>query len=378
LAGLRQKIDAIDEKLVRLIGERARAAALVGAWKRRHGVPVYDQQREAAVLSRVETLNQGSGLPAASIQNIFANIIKECREYEEAASHQIGLAPELKNFTISVLGLGLMGTSFVRALKAAEPDIRIIGYDARPASPRAVDHLCSSPRGALNADLVILALPVQAIIRLLNKEHAFFRPNSIILDLGSTKREICRTAWKVLPRDVTFLGGHPLAGKCVSGAANSDPRIFWGKPFVLVPEPRARTSPPGRLSPFEIARQFVLAIGAIPVVMKPEEHDRCLAVTSHVPQFLSVALALNARKLLKGKPVLHGPAFLDMTRLAESDYRMWKDIAATNSDFIRAVLSAQMQELAEIRAVIAKTGFKTRFDEARRFRQALTGSRRKL
>jgi len=373
LVGLRQKIDAIDEKLVRLIGERASAAALVGAWKRRHGLPVYDQKREAAVLSHVKTLNQSPGLPAASIQTIFASIIKECREYEET-SHRIGLAPELKEFTISVIGLGLMGTSFVRALKAAKPDIRMIGYDPKPATKQAVDHLCSSARGALNADLIILALPVRAIIRLLKKEHAFFRPNSVILDFGSTKREICRTAWNVLPRDVTFIGGHPLAGKAVSGAANSDPRLFRCQPFVLVPELTARTRPPARLSALEIARQLVLAIGAVPVIMKPEQHDRCLAATSHLPQFLSVALALSARKLLKEDPILHGPAFLEMTRLAESDYRMWKDIASTNSDFLETALSAQMQELAKIRAAVAKTGFKTQFDEARRFRQAFTGS----
>lgn len=372
MKSLRRRIDAIDSKIVELLGLRAQAVLEVGAWKRARGVPIRDPVREAAVLDRVSARSRGP-LPPEVVRSIYATLVRECREFEDRATHHgtegVRSARGLGGVrTVSIVGLGLMGASFALALRSSGARVKISGYDKRaPASLKkrgVVDELCASVENALQADVVILALPVERIRALIREKARSFRPGSVVLDLGSTKRGICRLAWSSLPAGVSFIGGHPLAGKSAAGAENAEAGLFSGRPFVLV-----AGGMDWKLGE-RVAVALVRAVGATPVMLDAEAHDRMLAATSHLPQMLSVALALSAEKMTRGKTVLSGPAFRDLTRLALSDYQMWKEIAEANSDFIDEALGCYIRTLASLRKSIRRGNFKREFSRAKRFRKA--------
>ncbi|MCM2280062.1 MAG: bifunctional chorismate mutase/prephenate dehydrogenase [Oligoflexia bacterium] len=368
LPKLRREIDALDAGLLRLLNRRAALVAHIGHLKRLKGIKARNKAREQFILDRVTRLNRVSGglLPDAVIRSIWNHLIANFRSFEhDLMIRQSQLGQERKK-TVSVIGLGLMGGSVALALREFAPEFRRIGYDPDPRSRRSARNLMHRvvrvPEEALRSDFVVLAMPTGAIPEFLRKHRAQFRPGCVVLDLGSTKREICREAER-LPKEVRFVGGHPLAGKAVSGSGNADPRLFRQRPFVLVRTRRTDSRA------WKEARRFVELLGALPVELGAAEHDRMLAVTSHLPQMLSTSLALLAAKRLKGKRPIHGPAFLDLTRLALSNYEMWRDIARSNAEDISKAIEAYAAELFALRRAIRSGEFRRQFALARKYRE---------
>lgn len=253
--------------------------------------------------------------------------------------------------SVGIVGLGLIGASWAKALRRYAPEHRIVADDRR------LNH----------ADIVILAMPVLAIAAFLKKHRRDFRSGTLITDVGSTKRAICAAA-RALPFGVTFIGGHPLAGRPGGGAAQADADLFVERNYVLTPE---KGAPRKALS---LLSALVRRVGARVVLATPEEHDRALAVTSHLPQLLSTALALEGASLAKRSPAakaLMGPAFRDMTRRAESSYEMWRDIALTNKDFIPKAIDSYLATLRKLRKTAPRAAFGKEFAKARAFRKNL-------
>lgn len=367
LQHLRQRINDLDARLVRLVNRRARLAGRIGHLKRKRGLPILDRDREAYVLKRISGFNPGP-ISERSLRRLFGGLIRDCRLLEE---REISSENWKKNFgspTISILGLGLIGASFALALKSRIRGCRVIGYDVKkPSMANLVDRFVTNPEQALKADIVILAMPVRSIIRFLERYGRDFRAGSLVMDMGSTKRRICSVAQAELPADVFFIGGHPLAGKAVAGARNADEDLFENKPFVLVPGGKGRL-PAAKL---KMARALVSSVGAIPIMMDAGTHDNVLAATSHLPNMVSVALALAAESLLNRRKPVSGPAFHEMTRLALSDYGVWSDIAATNKDFLLRALRTYQRAFSTLSRAIRSGQFRRDFDRARRFRQHL-------
>ena len=148
-----------------------------------------------------------------------------------------------------------------------------------------VDHATADLReGVADADVVVLATPVRSIIDMLEQRlGAWLRSNTLLLDLGSTKQSIGR-AMRDLPIGILAVGGHPMTGRELSGLEASDATLYRGRPFVLCPN--RRTTPSALLR----ARSLVRALGAIPIEMDAERHDRVVAAISHLPYLLSTAL----------------------------------------------------------------------------------------
>jgi prephenate dehydrogenase len=226
---------------------------------------------------------------------------------------------------IGIVGVGLIGASLAGALRRSGS--YVVGFDSStPAASTAlekglVDETAGDLSGAVqNADVVILAVPVLAILGLLPVVDALARPDALILDTGSVKRPIVE-AMQTLPGACRAVGGHPLAGseRSGSGAANSD--LFRGRPFILTAS--VASSPAAK----EGAREIVRRVGARPVTMDAERHDRVLARTSHLPQLLASSLAAS---LELGDVDAAGPGLRDMTRLAGSDVAIWNDILMLN------------------------------------------------
>jgi prephenate dehydrogenase len=250
--------------------------------------------------------------------------------------------------TVAIIGVGLIGGSFGLALKSAGFRGRIVGVSSPQTIEKAlrrgaVDEGASLEEAAPRADLIYLAGPIHAILETIPALDGLARPGALVTDAGSTKRRICEAGSRL--RGALFLGGHPMAGKEKRGVEEADAELFRGRPWLLTPSRREDLKTPA-------AREFVQwleRIGAEPRVMTPEEHDRTVALSSHLPQMLSTALAAS----LEEKPGVEraaGPGLVDMTRLALSGWDIWRDILETNRDEIVAAIGLYEERLRALKA----------------------------
>ncbi len=269
------------------------------------------------------------------------------------------MTTEVKN--VAIVGVGLIGGSFALALRASGFNGRIAGV----SSPGAVrDALCRGiidealplPEAAAQADLVYLARPIEGILSTLDVLDAYLKPGALVTDAGSTKAAICARAAEKIHRG-RFAGGHPMAGKEARGAAQAEAALFHGRPYVLT-------------SACPELESIVEAIGARLVHISPEDHDRLVALTSHLPQLISTALAASLAAEPEAARVA-GPASLDLTRLALSPYDIWRDIFATNAANIDAALGKFLEKLQFLRERINSATMEAEFDQAASAARAL-------
>ncbi|PJF26669.1 MAG: prephenate dehydrogenase/arogenate dehydrogenase family protein [Phototrophicales bacterium] len=255
---------------------------------------------------------------------------------------------------ISVVGLGLMGGSLALALRPYTE--AVIGVDPNPFTRAAavergiVDSATDNLRdGVHDSDVVVLAAPVRAIINLVEKRiGSYLRSNTLLIDIGSTKADIC-AAMGTLPIGIQAVGGHPMTGKETSGIEAADANLYQNRPFVLCPT--RRTTPAARLR----ALALVEALGAVAIEMDAQRHDRVVAAISHLPYILSAALvATVAAEGSSDDAVwrLAAGGFRDMSRLAAQDLSMMGDILSTNTQAVATLLALFRMQLAMIEAML--------------------------
>ncbi|MGE5141322.1 MAG: prephenate dehydrogenase [Rudaea sp.] len=249
----------------------------------------------------------------------------------------------------AIVGLGLMGGSLALALKRSRPDGRLIGIDVNRAALDAavaaggLDAASSDLKAVAQARLIILAAPVRTILRQIPLLIPIACDGALLLDLGSTKRQIV-AAMDALPERLSAVGGHPMCGKETSGFAAAEGGLFAGKPFVLTPSARSSSEA------LERAARLVVDIGAYPVLMDAERHDRIVAAASHLPFASALALfdVVSAEAERDGKVwELASSGFRDTTRLAASDASMMLDILLTNPDNVSGLARLCSERLAE-------------------------------
>ena len=199
-----------------------------------------------------------------------------------------------------------------------------------------------------DADLVILACPVSAIVEWLNRLPCYIQHPCIVLDVGSTKRVVV-AMMDALPQNFDPLGGHALCGKEKLSLNNAERYLFQNAPFLL--SPMARTSNNAR----NAALQIIEAIGANPVWVDAETHDRILAMTSHLPYLLSSVLALITPENMSS---YIGPGFRSSSRLADTPSSMMLDVLESNSDEILPVLSRYKDQLTIIEKILLENDTK--------------------
>lgn len=240
--------------------------------------------------------------------------------------------------TVAIVGLGLVGGSIARALTNA--GWRVIGNDRTRVLRAALSAgaiVIGEPslRAAVAAaDIVVLAASPATNRRLLASVARDLRPGAVVTDVGSVKRAICRDARRL--RLGLFVGGHPMAGRESSGFGVSSSDLFRGRWWILTPE---RGTAPAAV---RAARRLARAVGARPIVMAPDEHDRVVAFLSHVPQVLAWALLAAAQSdpVASRRLSVAGPAFRDMTRVAGSPRPLWREILRENAPEVRRALAA--------------------------------------
>ncbi len=255
---------------------------------------------------------------------------------------------------LAVVGLGLMGGSMALALRDRAE--QITGVDSDPdtltyACERGIiDHGTDDLKaGVSEADVVILAAPVRAIIKMITgRIGSYLRSNTLLVDIGSTKADICN-AMGNLPIGIQAVGGHPMTGKESSGIEASDALLYRERPFVLCPS--RRTTPAAR----DRALSLVEALGAVPIEMEATRHDHVVAAISHLPYLLSAALvATVAAEGREDDAVwrLAAGGFRDMSRLAAQDINMMGDILNTNTQAVAKMLALFRMQLAMIEAML--------------------------
>ncbi len=251
--------------------------------------------------------------------------------------------------TVAIVGVGLLGGSLAMDLRRCGYAGRILGVSRSPREyPAAFSSGAVFERAAAESDVIVLCSPVQSIIADIERVDALVRPGTLITDVGSTKSAIMSAARTHVKRGV-FLGGHPMAGKHVSGLEHACEGLYSGKAwfFVRTIEP----DPP-------VVREFVEwvgRIGARPLWIGEEEHDRSVAMTSHLPQLVSTALgAALARSVDPGVARQRcGQGLPDMLRLAESDWALWRDILTSNRLEIRRMVGEYLAALGEIEGMLS-------------------------
>jgi len=221
-----------------------------------------------------------------------------------------------------------------------------------------------------DADLVILAAPVAAILDLLPKLPPAISTQALVTDVGSTKRLICERASELFRAAGFFLGGHPMAGKQRSGLEHADSSLFRKARYALVPL-RSDNVADSRVKAFTT---LLTEMGALPFITDATTHDRAVAFLSHLPQLVSTGLASliaeqNAGNFLPLE--FAGPGFRDVTRLAESPYTVWRDICLTNGENIRSALGALIQKLQRMETDLNDGGLEDDFSQGFRLREKL-------
>jgi prephenate dehydrogenase len=265
--------------------------------------------------------------------------------------------------TLVVVGVGLIGGSFALAARRSGLVARIIGVSsaatiAKALSLKVIDEALPLAEAATQADLIYLAQPIQQILETLNVIDQYVRPGTLITDAGSTKVAITERAMASIKRGL-FVGAHPMAGKESRGVEGADADLFRGRPYVLT-ERNAQLE------------AIIESIGGRLVILDAAEHDRLIALASHLPQMLSTALGTVLAEQ-PGSLQVAGPGAVDMTRLALSSYDIWHDILATNRASIDAALALYIQRLEALRTQLdsaeMEQWFSSAADAARQLRK---------
>lgn len=261
--------------------------------------------------------------------------------------------------TIAIVGTGLMGTSLALAIKSSNLKVDIVGTDydsiARSGAQKSgafkkvESRLANAIRGA---DVVVFATPIQAMREMMESAANDFEEGCVVTDVGSSKKVVLQWAEEVLPKHVSFVGGHPMAGKELSGPKNADGTMFKGKAYCIVPSVNAERAAVSSVT------TIAEAIGAKPFFIGVDEHDSFVAAVSHLPFMMSVALMGTASKSANWDDIaqLASSGFSDLSRLAAGDPVMHRDICVTNPEPIVAWMDSYIRELYELRNMLAKEG----------------------
>lgn len=257
---------------------------------------------------------------------------------------------------LTIIGLGLIGSSVARAVKAQMPSVRITGFDAdAEVRSRAValgicdDVTDTVGASVIDADLVILCVPVGAMGAVAQEFADDLPIDAIVSDVGSCKQSVADALAAVLPH-ATIIPAHPVAGTEKSGPDAGFSTLFTGRWCILTPPDNTPEAAVERL------RSFWQRLGADVEIMDARHHDMVLAVTSHLPHLIAYTIVGTADDLegVTQSEVIKYSAggFRDFTRIAASDPVMWRDVFLANKDAVLEMLQRFSEDLSVLQRAI--------------------------
>lgn len=274
--------------------------------------------------------------------------------------------------TVTVVGVGLIGGSIGLALRERKLAESVIGVGRRQTSLRTARRVgavtnttIDLTKGVVDADLVVVCSPVGQVVEHVRLAAEHCPKGTLITDAGSTKQAIVEALDDSLPRGCRFLGSHPLAGSEKSGPAHAEADLFEGRVAILTPTLNTRAED------FDLLEEFWSSLGSVVIQMPPAEHDRAMAVTSHLPHAVATALAATLPEQLFR---LSGKGFQDATRLASGSPDLWTQIFLQNRDNVLAAMQRFGHELGRLRQAIEQgdaKGVEDFLNQGKKVRDAL-------
>jgi prephenate dehydrogenase len=257
---------------------------------------------------------------------------------------------------LGLIGCGLMGGSFALALKRAGLVKRVVGYSKSPSTTERARQLgvidVEAPSALLavsGADIVLLAVPVAATEATLKAIRHLLTRDMLIMDVGSTKRDVIDAARRVLRENVgSFVPCHPIAGQEASGVEHADPELYFNRQVIITPIERTQ------VAQLDKAKRVWEELGCQVVQMSPEAHDSAFAAVSHLPHLIAFALVNGIAAQPHGQDflALAGPGFRDFTRIAASEPKMWRDILMANKQELLEQTQAFQRTLQAMQSLI--------------------------
>jgi len=258
---------------------------------------------------------------------------------------------------IAIVGLGLIGGSLAKVFRAKKMCNTIIGIDScsetidSALADNYIDRGFKDIReGIIDADLIVISVPMGIIKEVLREVFKYAKKNSWVLDVGSVKKLICEEVDILLNerQDITFIGGHPMAGSEKSGFKNSTTELFNGAPFILIPKN------------IELSHdcefiKWLKLMDINPIIMEDEEHDLSVGYVSHLPHLISAAIinTINHHtEMPKDVFRLSGSGFRDTTRISDSNPSQWADICLYNSK-MNQILDCFLKEIEELKLLLS-------------------------
>ena len=279
---------------------------------------------------------------------------------------------------IAIIGVGLIGASTALAARRGKLAGHITACDADPDAVETsrklgfADEVVADPQQAvIDADLVIMAVPVGAMGALAASIVPAMKPGAVLTDSGSTKRSVLRDVDPVISDDIHWLPSHPLAGTEHSGPAAGHAHLFDGRYWIVVP----RDVPDDVVERFE---SFLTGLGSVTERMDADYHDKVLALTSHLPHLIAytiVSTAVDLETQLKNDVIrFSASGFRDFTRIAASDPVMWRDVFVNNDEAVLEMLQRFSEDLSYLQRAIRwgeKDKLETLFTRTREIRRSI-------
>lgn len=261
----------------------------------------------------------------------------------------------MKEEKICIIGLGLMGGSLALGLKNKGFKGDIIGYDTNIESMEeaklagAIDRSSEDLEDAIeDADIIIIAVSLLHYREILDTIDRYGKKDVIITDIGSVKAHPMEIAKEIIKGEMHFIGGHPMSGSEKSGFRACNPFLYENAYYFLTPN----TDTPEHV--IEKIRSMIEFLGAYPVIISPQEHDRIVSRISHLPHFIAMALVnLIGQEDNLDYLTFIGGGFRDTTRIASGNTKMWKDICSTNTDEIINSIESFQKILEEFKISLA-------------------------
>ncbi len=256
---------------------------------------------------------------------------------------------------IGFIGLGLIGGSAAKTIRRIYPGTKIVGYNRRSevAEQALTDGVIDvkadeSLAQFAECDLIFLCVPVVTALEFMEKLKMIAKPGAVLTDVGSVKGDIHGYV-EEHGLELLFIGGHPMAGSEKTGYENATDRLFENAFYIITPS--SGTS----ITKLSALASFIENIGALPLIMSPEEHDRTVAAVSHLPHVISAALVNLVHDQDGAEKYMHTVAaggFRDITRISSSSPQMWQEICLANTDEIVGMIDAYISKLIDYRLAI--------------------------
>ena len=260
---------------------------------------------------------------------------------------------------VCIIGLGLIGGSIGLSLKRLNSSSQVVGYAKtkstlkRAVERGLVDKVEENLINAVNdADFVILATPLSMFKSIIGEISPFLKEGCIISDTGSAKLSVIKELKNIIPGNIEFVPGHPIAGTEESGPDSGFAELFDNRWCILTPT-EDNTS-----NAIHLVKKFWESLGSKVEIMEPSHHDKVLAITSHIPHLIAfniVGTANNLANVTEKEVVKYSAGgFRDFTRIAASDPKMWSDIFTYNSDAVLEMLELFSNDLAKLKDAVRK------------------------